>query len=157
MSLEQSTGERPVVQALDVEAEVGATPVADVPSPNVYASGCPSRHLLALLGDKWSLLILPALKNGPMRNSALLRMIEGISQKMLTQTLRQLERNGLIVRVDYGEVPPRVDYALSLLGQSLAGVFEEIDRWVHDNFSKVKAAQADFDRREGAPWGDKAV
>jgi DNA-binding HxlR family transcriptional regulator len=123
--------------------------------PNVYSSACPSRRLLALLGDKWSLLILPALQNGAMRNGELMRMIDGISQKMLTQTLRQLERNGLVVRQDHGEVPPRVEYTLSPLGRSLAGVFAEIDGWVHDHYSAVEAAQAAFDRREEAVWRDR--
>lgn len=117
--------------------------------PNVYSSACPSRRLLALLSDKWSLLILPLLKNGPMRNAELLRGVDGVSQKMLTQTLRHLERSGLIVRHDFGEVPPRVEYALSPLGASLATVFAEIDGWVHAHFHDVQAAQEAFDRREG--------
>ncbi len=123
-------------------------------APNVYSSACPSRRLLALLSDKWSLLILPALKHGPMRNAQLLRLVDGVSQKMLTQTLRHLERCGLILRRDYGEVPPRVEYSLSPLGLSLAGVFAEIDVWVHDHFKEVQAAQDAFDRRDGG--GDDA-
>lgn len=122
--------------------------VADAPAPNVYSSACPSRKLLALLSDKWSLLILPLLKDRPMRNAELLRAVEGVSQKMLTQTLRHLERSGLVVRHDFAEVPPRVEYALSPLGVSLAGVFAEIDRWVHDHFTQVQTAQDAFDRRE---------
>jgi DNA-binding HxlR family transcriptional regulator len=118
------------------------------PAPNVYSAACPSRRLLALLSDKWSLLILPALKHGPMRNAQLLRAVGGVSQKMLTQTLRHLERCGLILRRDFGEVPPRVEYSLSPLGLSLAGVFAEIDGWVHDHFKEVQAAQDAFDRRE---------
>lgn len=120
------------------------------PTPNIYSAACPSRRLLALLSDKWSLLILPLLKNGPLRNAELLRAVDGVSQKMLTQTLRHLERSGLVIRHDFAEVPPRVAYALSPLGASLAGVFGEIDRWVHDHFAQVQTAQEAFDRREGA-------
>lgn len=116
---------------------------------NPYSSRCPSRRLLALLGDKWSLLILPALTDGPKRNGELIRLVEGVSQKMLTQTLRQLERNGLVERLDHGEVPPRVEYTLSPLGASLATVFREIDRWVETNFSAVEAAQCAFDAEHG--------
>lgn len=123
-----------------------ATPLA--PPPNVYSSHCPSRKLLALLSDKWSLLILPALKDGPKRNAELLRLIDGVSQKMLTQTLRHLERSGLIIRHDFAEVPPRVEYSLSPLGESLAVVFIAVDHWVHDHFAAVQAAQDAFDRRE---------
>lgn len=129
--------------------ETVAEPDLSALPPNVYSSACPSRRLLALLSDKWSLLILPLLKHGPMRNAELLRGVDGVSQKMLTQTLRHLERCGLIIRHDFGEVPPRVEYALSPLGDSLASVFAEIDHWVHAHFKQVQAAQDAFDRREG--------
>ena len=66
---------------------------------------CPSRRVLALIADKWTMLILPALQDGPRRNSELMRAVGGVSQKMLTQTLRELERNGLIERRDYGDSP----------------------------------------------------
>ena len=71
----------------------------ECPKANVYAEACPSRAILELIADKWTLLILPALRKGPMRNGDLMRMIEGVSQKMLTQTLRELERNGLVARI----------------------------------------------------------
>lgn len=135
--------------------ETVAGPDLSALAPNVYSSACPSRRLLALLSDKWSLLILPLLKHGPMRNAELLRGVDGVSQKMLTQTLRHLERCGLITRHDFGEVPPRVEYALSPLGQSLASVFAEIDHWVHAHFKEVQAAQDAFDRREGQREGQR--
>lgn len=102
--------------------------------PNPYAAACPSRELIAVIGDKWSLLIIPLLAKQRMRNSELLRAIEGISQKMLTQTLKRLEDYRLISRNDYGEVPPHVDYQLTELGRSLADVLLVLDRWVVDNF-----------------------
>ncbi len=118
------------------------------PGPDVMSEVCPSRPVLALIADKWTMLILPALQNGPRRNSELLRAVGGVSQKMLTQTLRELERNGLIERRDYGEIPPRVDYRLTALGHSLTGPIWALDRWAEKHFAEVEAARAAFDARE---------
>ncbi|MGL4396893.1 MAG: winged helix-turn-helix transcriptional regulator [Hyphomicrobium sp.] len=117
---------------------------------NVYAQACPSRAILELIADKWTLLILPALRSGPMRNGELMRLIGGVSQKMLTQTLRELERNGLVARRDHQEVPPRVDYELTDLGRSLAATVRKLDSWAEANIAEVHAARADFERRERA-------
>jgi len=114
-------------------------------SPDVMSEICPSRRVLALIADKWTMLILPALQEGPRRNSELMRAVGGVSQKMLTQTLRELERNGLIERHDYGEVPPRVDYQLTALGRSLTGPIWALDRWAEQHFKEVEAARAAFD------------
>lgn len=103
-----------------------------------YVAACPSRELIAAIGDKWSLLIIPLLMKRRMRNSELLQAIEGISQKMLTQTLKQLEFYQLVKRTDYGEVPPRVDYQLTKLGKSLAKILSPVDQWVIDNFDKTQ-------------------
>ena len=89
---------------------------------DVYDPSCSARDALELIASKWAMLILPALADGPMRNAALLRKIGGISQKMLTQTLRDLERNGLIIRQDMQSMPPHVEYRLSRLGASRPGV-----------------------------------
>lgn len=121
----------------------------DCPAPNVYAEACPSRAILELIADKWTLLILPALKRGPMRNGDLMRLIEGVSQKMLTQTLRELERNGLVERIDYMEVPPRVEYALTDLGRSLADAVRKLDGWAESHIPQVLAARSTYDKREG--------
>lgn len=110
--------------------------------PNPYVAACPSRELIAVIGDKWSLLIIPLLARQSMRNAELLRAIEGISQKMLTQTLKRLEDHQLVRRHDYGEVPPRVDYRLTDLGQSLADVLLVLDQWVVDNFRATQARRA---------------
>ena len=102
--------------------------------PDPYVATCPSRQLLSVIGDKWSLLIFPLLAERRMRNAELLRAIEGISQKMLTQTLRRLEAYRLVERHDYGEVPPRVDYSLTELGKSLTKAIATLDKWVVDHF-----------------------
>jgi DNA-binding HxlR family transcriptional regulator len=91
------------------------------------------------------MLILPALADGPMRNSALLRKIKGISQKILTQTLRDLERHGLIVREVKVGVRPHVEYRLSSLGESLTGALTVLDRWAERHFLQVDASRAQFD------------
>ena len=115
---------------------------------NVYAQACPSRAILELIADKWTLLILPALRKGPMRNGDLMRLIGGVSQKMLTQTLRELERNGLLSRIDHHEVPPRVDYTLTDLGRSLAEAVRKLDSWAESNMVAVQAARGAFEKRE---------
>ena len=83
-----------------------------LPIPDPWAAACPSREVLAMIGDKWALLLMPKLAGGPKRNGELVRALQGISQKMLTQTLRDMERNGLVTRRDFHEVPPRVEYEL---------------------------------------------
>jgi DNA-binding HxlR family transcriptional regulator len=110
-----------------------------------FHSSCPSRPFLDLIGGKWALLIVCALREGPVRNSALLRRIDGVSQKMLIQTLREMQRDGLIERVSYAQVPPRVEYRLTELGESLGGLLVNIEHWVRDNFAQVAAAQHTFD------------
>ena len=86
-------------------------------SADVYESGCPSREVLDRIGDTWSVLVVGALAGGPRRYSELAARIQGISPKMLTQTLRGLERDGMISRTVFPVVPPRVDYALTDLGE----------------------------------------
>lgn len=118
------------------------------PPANVYAEACPSRAILELIADKWTLLILPALRRGPMRNGDLMRLIGGVSQKMLTQTLRELERNGLVSRIDYHEIPPRVEYALTDLGHSLSETVRRLDGWAESHIAEVQAARTAFQKRE---------
>ncbi|QAZ41665.1 helix-turn-helix domain-containing protein [Mesorhizobium sp. Pch-S] len=114
-------------------------------APNVYDSGCSARDALELIASKWAMLILPALSGGPMRNSALLRKIGGISQKMLTQTLKDLERNGLVIRQDMQTVPPHVEYRLSALGSSLSEALITLDRWAERHSGDLDAARERFD------------
>jgi|SRR5688572_31243286 DNA-binding HxlR family transcriptional regulator len=116
---------------------------------DVYSAGCPSRVALELIGSKWALLIVPLLDAGPVRNGEFMRKIDGISQKMLTQTLRELERNGLVERIDYQTVPPHVEYRLTALGRSLSKTLVVVDQWAEANTPKLVAAQQAFDRAAG--------
>lgn len=116
-------------------------------SGDVYAADCPTRRVLDLIGDKWSVLIIGMLENGPKRFSQLQRSIGGISQKMLTQKLRSLERDGIISRTLYPEVPPRVDYGLTPLGETLCGPIEAVRRWAEQHIDEVVAAQNQYDAR----------
>lgn len=106
--------------------------------PDVFAEACPSRAVLAKIANKWSLLVIDALEDGPVRNGALMRRIEGISQKMLTATLRELEDLGLVSRRQLETVPPHVEYSLTPLGQSLRKAVCELDRWVENNLDAVQ-------------------
>jgi DNA-binding HxlR family transcriptional regulator len=114
---------------------------------NVYAADCPTRRVLDLIGDKWSVLIIGMLEEGPKRFSQLQRSIGGISQKMLTQTLRGLERDGIIYRTLYPEVPPRVEYTLTPLGETLCAPINAIRDWAEAHIDEVSAAQAVYDGR----------
>jgi DNA-binding HxlR family transcriptional regulator len=102
---------------------------------------CPSRQVLSLVSDRWSVLVLIALGRGYERNGELLRAIEGISQKMLTRTLRKLEYNGLVERLDRGSLPRRVDYRLSTLGESLRPLTAAMCDWAVDHLDDVDEAR----------------
>ncbi|WP_214413241.1 winged helix-turn-helix transcriptional regulator [Sphaerisporangium fuscum] len=114
---------------------------------DAFMSTCPARKLLDTLSDKWVSLILVALADGPQRYSDLSRVIAGVSQKMLTQTLRSLERDGIVTRTVTPSVPVRVDYALTPLGRSLLPVMAAIKRWAEIHIEDVEAARADYDGR----------
>ncbi|MBX6384545.1 MAG: helix-turn-helix transcriptional regulator [Microbispora sp.] len=114
---------------------------------NAYVATCPSRKLLDTLGDKWVSLVLTALAGGPLRYSELARTIAGVSQKMLTQTLRTMERDGLVSRTVTPSVPVRVDYRLTPLGEDLIPLLEAIKRWAETHMEDVEAARAAYDRR----------
>jgi DNA-binding HxlR family transcriptional regulator len=103
---------------------------------------CPARAVLSLLAEKWALLLVHALSEGPARTGALKRRIGGISEKMLIQTLRRLEGGGLVVRHDYSEVPPRVEYALTDLGWSLSPLVKALDHWVEQHAVGMTVAVA---------------
>ncbi|MEV6489842.1 helix-turn-helix domain-containing protein [Actinoplanes sp. NPDC051633] len=112
---------------------------------DIYAKDCPSRQVLDRIGDTWSVLIVILLAGGPERYTTLQRKIDGISPKMLTQTLRALERDGLITRTVYAVVPPRVDYALTPLGESLLALVEALEKWAANHMGDVLAARASYD------------
>lgn len=113
--------------------------------PSVFDPECSARDALELISGKWSVLVMSALADGALRNGALLRKIGGISQKMLTQTLKDLERNGLVERRDFATVPLNVEYRLSPLGISLSQVLTGLDRWAERNFPELDAARLRYD------------
>ena len=108
---------------------------------------CPIRDVLDRVGDTWSMLALTNLQTRPMRFGALRRSIEGISQRMLTVTLRSLERDGLVNRVVRPTTPPEVEYSLTELGHSIAVPVEALGVWAAQNRDKMQAARARFDAR----------
>jgi DNA-binding HxlR family transcriptional regulator len=114
---------------------------------DAYMASCPSRQVLEVLSDKWVTLVLNALADGPQRYSALARTIAGVSQKMLTQTLRTLERDGMLTRTVTASVPVRVDYELTPLGRSLLPVVQAIKDWAESHIDEVHAARAAHDSR----------
>lgn len=102
-----------------------------------YHPDCPSRRLLDRIGDRWTVLIIGALGSEPRRFGALAAQVGGISQKMLTQTLRSLERDGFVTRTAYAEIPPRVEYELTPLGRSLQAPLRALEQWAIANMSQV--------------------
>lgn len=112
---------------------------------NPFNPDCPSQDILALIGAKWSMLLMCILRDGPTRPGELARRAGGISQKMLTQTLRELERHGIVSRLDHGTVPPRVEYSLTPLGESLAGLVRQIESWVESNYPRLTRAARSYD------------
>jgi len=106
-----------------------------------YDPHCPSRRLLDRIGDRWTVLIVVALDPGPQRFGALAARVSGISQKMLTQTLRSLERDGFVTRTAYPEIPPRVEYDLTPLGRSLLGPLRALEEWAIANMPAVAKNQ----------------
>jgi DNA-binding HxlR family transcriptional regulator len=112
---------------------------------NACLRECPGHEVLATLSNRWVTLVLTALADGPQRHSDLRRIVAGATQKMLTQTLRKLEREGLVSRTVTATVPPRVDYALTVLGQSLLPVQLAVKEWAESHIAEVHAARDAYD------------
>ena len=112
---------------------------------------CPTRTALDTIADRWTTLVINLLSEGPQRFGALRRSIGGISQKMLTQTLRQLERDGLVSRRVYPTTPPSVEYALTPLGETLIEPLGALRDWSVAYIEQVLTARAAFDARAGQP------
>ena len=110
--------------------------------------GCEVRQILDRIADKWSLLAIALLEGRTLRFNELRREIDGISQRMLTVTLRQLERDGLVSRTVYPVVPPRVEYALTPLGRTLHSTIQALVSWTETHQDEVAAARAAYDARE---------
>ncbi len=111
---------------------------------DILARDCPSRRMLDLLTDKWTVLVIKALAQGSTRFGQLQRRIGGISPKMLTQTLRVLERDGLVRRMVYGTMPPVVEYALTTLGMTLVEPVEAMTRWAQGHLADVDRARSEY-------------
>ncbi|AWM02283.1 winged helix-turn-helix transcriptional regulator [Bradyrhizobium amphicarpaeae] len=116
--------------------------------PDVYAANCPTRQILDRIGDKWAVLILLLLREEPMRFNQLRRAIEGISQKMLSQVLKSLERDGLLRRHAIATVPVTVEYSITQLGLTLAGAVDPLRDWAEQNLKDVLAAQRSYDAQQ---------
>lgn len=112
---------------------------------NVLSKNCPSNSVLEMVAGKWQVLILYALRGGKRRYSELQHTVEGISQKMLTQTLRELERNGLVKRTSYPVVPPHTEYELTELGASLEDIIHRLGGWAQENIRAVLEARQAYD------------
>ncbi|MDX3850779.1 helix-turn-helix domain-containing protein [Streptomyces sp. AK02-01A] len=117
-----------------------------------YASGCPSRDVLDRIGDKWTVLVLGELAEaGPQRFTALRKRVAGVSEKMLTQTLRALERDGLVLRTVYPTIPPKVVYELTTLGETLRDPLAVLKQWSIDHMGEILSARASYQQTADAP------
>ncbi|MFI6080420.1 winged helix-turn-helix transcriptional regulator [Streptomyces sp. NPDC051217] len=149
-----SLGKGLVAVAVDKELRRGRTNVRanvrQIPGPCAHWNDQDAdfiRETLDLVGDKWSVLIIGTLSDGPVRYSDLAYAIPGISQRMLTLTLKQLRRSGLVDRTAYAEVPPRVEYSLTALGNSLLTTVLELAAWSADRQAEIRRHQDTYDTR----------
>jgi len=117
------------------------------PSPHQDGDCRGVASILARVGDKWSVFVIMMLGDGPKRFNEIKRMIGGISQRMLTLTLRGLERDGLVTRTVFPTIPPRVDYELTDLGRGLSKPVEALGKWAFDHRVQIENARAKFDGR----------
>jgi DNA-binding HxlR family transcriptional regulator len=115
-----------------------------------YRADCPTRRILDRIGDRWTVLVVGALWDGSVRFSDVRRRVEGVSQKMLTQTLRGLERDGLVSRTVHPEVPVRVEYTLTEAGRTLREPLRALEEWSITHLSDVSASQEAYDRSASA-------
>ena len=118
-------------------------------TPQVSRNCAAMSDVLSRIGDKWSVMVVGQLSDGPVRFNTLKREIGGISQRMLTLTLRNLERDGLVVRTMYPEIPPRVEYALTPLGVTLRPVIQALWDWSVAHYPDIAEAREDYDARDG--------
>ncbi|MET0702577.1 MAG: helix-turn-helix domain-containing protein [Mycobacterium sp.] len=120
-------------------------PITMTPCDQVGDDGPFVREILSRIGDKWTVLIIGTLAAGPLRYSGLLAQVPGISQRMLTVTVKQLQRDGLVTRTAYPEVPPRVEYQLTPLGESLLSIVLGLAHWASEHRDEIR------DNRERFP------
>lgn len=119
-----------------------------LPTFDVMTATCPSRTSLARIANKWTAMVVIALSAGRMRFRDLRTTVEGISAKVLTETLRDLERDGIVTRHVYAEVPPRVEYELTALGRTLHAPLQALGHWAEEHISEVLAARESYDARQ---------
>lgn len=112
---------------------------------NLFDPGCPTRVILDRIGDKWTVLAVLLLKDRPLRFTELREGIGSVAPKVLTQTLRRLQRDGLLTREVFAEVPPRVVYGLTPLGRSLITPITAVSEWAEENMPAISAAQQQYD------------
>ncbi len=117
---------------------------------DAYCDTCPTRAALDRIAGKWTVLVVDLLGDGTMRFSELFRRIRGVSQKMLTQTLRELEADGYVTRTVHAAVPPRVEYALTPLGRSLHGLLSQVRDWAETHINEVEEARRSYVARGAA-------
>jgi DNA-binding HxlR family transcriptional regulator len=120
-------------------------------APETASSACRLRAVLGRIGDKWAIYIVDRLGEGPRRFSELRRGIDGITARMLTVTLRGLERDGIVTRTVHATVPPRVDYELTSLGRTLLATIGQLVTWADEHIDEIVAARADYDARSCPP------
>jgi DNA-binding HxlR family transcriptional regulator len=117
---------------------------------DVYLRMCPCRQILDMVADKWTALVIGALQDGPRRFGQLRDRLEGVSQKMLTQTLRGLERDGLVVRTVYPTMPMRVEYSLTEIGRSAIEPLAALRAWSERNYDSIALSRLAYDDRKAA-------
>jgi DNA-binding HxlR family transcriptional regulator len=117
------------------------------PQPHLDSDCRGVASILARVGDKWSVFVIMMLASGPRRFNEIKRMVGGISQRMLTLTLRGLERDGLVTRTVFPTIPPRVDYELTDLGRGLSQPVEALGKWAYEHQAEIERARAKFDGR----------
>jgi DNA-binding HxlR family transcriptional regulator len=116
---------------------------------DAYCAKCPTRQVVDHIAGKWTVLIVDALSAGTMRYTEIKRKVEGVSQKMLTQTLRSLEADGFLTRTVHPTIPPQVEYTLTPLGHSLAGPISELRRWAETHINEIEEARARINEQGG--------
>ena len=114
---------------------------------NIFNKNCPTRMVLDRIADKWTVLVVGALQGKTKRFGELKKAVDGISQKMLTKTLRGMERDGLIKRKAYPTIPPKVEYSLTPLGVTLVDLLQNIQFWAENNIEQIISSQRKFDNK----------
>ena len=126
-------------------------------SPDIFRASCLSRQVLELIADQWTPLVIYALEDGTMRFGQLLKRIDGISRKMLTQTLREMERDGLVQRVVHPVIPPAVEYSLTPLGLTLIEPMHALKVWAYGHLREVAQARTAYDQRDHTQIQDETA